>query len=115
MELRLPVDTIEAERKMHGDEGHKEEVGRRIKWLRDGIPGLREIKEDKAASGAFRQYELGQRVWKRESKYDGKGFALVFAPRWTGPFVIHSVWDKNVYKLRTDPFITEKREGFEVG
>ena len=31
-----------------------------------------------------------QRVWKRESKYDGKGFVLVFAPRWTGPFY-HSI------------------------
>ena len=80
-----------------------------MKFLTEGIPGLRELKTEKVSVGAFKEYELGQRVWKRESKYDGKGFAPVFAPRWTGPFVIPSVWDKNVYKLPTDPLITRKR------
>lgn len=50
------------------------------------------------------QFRVGQKVWKREPKYDGKGsFVPVFAPRWTGPYEIHSIYDKNVYKLRTIP------------
>lgn len=47
-----------------------------------------------------------------ESKYDGKDSAPVFAPRWSGPFIIHAVWDRNVYKLRTDPMVTGKQTGF---
>ncbi|KAF8456190.1 hypothetical protein BGX38DRAFT_1163122 [Terfezia claveryi] len=114
MELRLPVDTVAAEENMPKtitEEKHREEVSRKIRWLTEGIPGLRELKTKEMDISSFKQYELGQRVWKRESKYDGKGFAPVFAPRWTGPFVIHSVWDKNVYKLRTDPLITGKVGG----
>ena len=38
-----------------------------------------------------------------EPKCDGNGFVPVFAPRWTGPYIIHSVFDRNVYKLRTVP------------
>lgn len=49
------------------------------------------------------RFQLGDKVWKRDSKYDGKGFVPVFAPRWTGPFAIHSVYDKGAYKLRTIP------------
>lgn len=49
------------------------------------------------------RFQLGQGVWKREPKYDGKGkFIPVFAPRWTGSYVIYSVFDKDVYKLRTE-------------
>ena len=41
---------------------------------------------------------------QREPKYDGKAkFVPVFAPRWTGPFVIYLIYDRNVYKLRTVP------------
>lgn len=87
-------------------------IARRINWLTEGIPGLRELKAKAVDIGLLKEFELGQRVWKRESKYDRKGFAPVFAPRRTGPFVIHSVWDKNVYKLRTVPFITGKRVGY---
>ena len=51
-------------------------------------------------------------MWKREPKYDGKGkFVPVFAPRWTGPYVIHSVYDRNVYKLRTIP-VGGKKAGY---
>ena len=66
---------------------------RRIRWLTDGIPGLRNISDSVVSEevGKFRKFELGQRVWKRESKYDGKGFAPIFPPRWTGPFVGHSL------------------------
>jgi len=67
------------------DEEHKESISRRIRWLTEGIPGLRELKVDNVV-GAYKELELGQRVWKRESKYDGKGFASVFAPRWTWSF-----------------------------
>ena len=58
------------------------------------------------------KFVLGQKVWKRESKYDTKGFTPVFALRWTGPFVIHSVWDKNVSKLRIDSLVTGKKVGY---
>ena len=27
----------------------------------------------------------------------------VFAPRWTGPFIVHSVYNKGAYRLRTIP------------
>lgn len=94
------------------DNEHKSVVSRRIRWLTEGIPSLRELKAENGDIGQFKGFELGQRVWKRESKYDGKGYAPVFAPRRTGPFVIHSVWDKNVYKLRTDPVVTGKRVGY---
>jgi len=70
------------------------------------------VKEQKAVDRGYRKYELGEKVWKRESKYDTKGFTPVFAPRWTGPFVIHAIWDKNVYKLRTDPLVTGKKVGY---
>ena len=85
------------------EDEYKSVIYRRIRWLTDGIPGLRELGAGNGDTGEFKSFEQGQRVWKRESKYDGKGYAPVFAPCWTGPFVIHSVWDKNVYKLRTDP------------
>ena len=55
---------------------------------------------------------MADKVWKRESKIDGKGFVPVFVPRWTGPFDIHLAWDKNVYKLRSDPLITGKKVGY---
>ena len=51
-------------------------------------------------------------MWKRESKYDAKGFTPMFAPRWTGPFVIHTLWDKNMYKLRMNPPVTGKKVGY---
>ena len=106
-ELQMPFDKLmEVEQYPNTAENHTEQILRRIKWLMEGIPGLRQIKEPGEEVSKVWTFELGQRVWKRESKYDGKGFAPVFAPRWTGPFVIHSVWGKNVHKLRTDRAIT---------
>ena len=44
----------------------------------------------------------------RDSKYD-VGFAPVFAPRWKGPYIVKERLDKNAYRLRTDPLVSEKR------
>lgn len=63
----------------------------RIRWLKEGILGLREVKVE-GEVGSFKHFELGawkREFWKRELKYDGKGYSAVFAPRWTGPFVVH--------------------------
>ena len=60
-------------------------VKRRSKWLTEGIPGLKEVKpENNQEIGVVKQFDVGQRVWKGDSKYDGKGFAPVFPPTWTG-------------------------------
>ncbi|KAF8432182.1 hypothetical protein BGX38DRAFT_261913 [Terfezia claveryi] len=72
----------------------------------------RELKQGKEELAEVERFELGQRVWKRESQYDAKGFVPVFAPRWTGPFEVHSVFEKNAYKLRTVPEVTGKRIGY---
>lgn len=94
------------------DEEHKKMISNRLSWMCDVIPGMRQIKEEKNVVKEHISFALGQKVWLRESKFDEKGFAPVFAPRWSGPFVIHSVWDKNVYKLRTDPSVTGKKVGY---
>ena len=60
---------------------HNLVISRRIRWLTHGILALREFKAENGGIGLFEDCELGQREWKRESKYDGKGFAPVFAPR----------------------------------
>jgi len=115
IEPRLPVDLAadDATMKAPGtDDEHQELVAKRLRYLYDAILGLREVKEQKAVDRGYRKYELGEKVWKRESKYDAKGYTPVFAPRWTGPFVIHAIWDKNVYKLRTDPLVTRKKVGY---
>lgn len=118
VEPRLPIDmrsamgTAEAEARPPGEEGHRELVADRLPRMCDMIPGLREIKEPKGVDKSPPQFEMGQKVWKRESKYDSKGFTPVFAPRWIGPFIIHAVWDKNVYKLRTDPLVTGRKVGY---
>ena len=79
-----------------------------------GVPSLREFigKKSEGPARDVVKYKMGDSVWKRESKYDGKGFAPVFAPRWSGPFIVHAVWDRNAYKLRTDPTVTGKQTGF---
>lgn len=114
-ELRMPFE-MNVNGKIdipESDEDHKKLVAMRLNFLCDGIPGLREVRDEKhIGRGNWVEYAVGQKVWKRESKFDGKGFTPVFAPRWTGPFVVHAVWDKNVYKLRSDPTITGKRVGY---
>ncbi|KAF8428391.1 hypothetical protein BGX38DRAFT_1299370 [Terfezia claveryi] len=111
-ELRMPIDlTISPIPAPQTDEDHRALITKCLQYLYDTIPGLREVKEAKNSKMNI-QFQLGDKVWKRESKYDAKGFTLVFAPHWTGPFVIHAVWDKNVYKLRTDPLIIGKKVGY---
>lgn len=56
------------------------------------------------------KFELDEKVLKRKSQYDMQGFMLVFAR--TGPYVVHSIYDKYVYKLRTDPVVTWKKVGY---
>ena len=103
-ELKLPVDiTPDQEVCLLTDDDHKEIIAKRLTWITDRIDGLRELRYGRRDSTCTVQFELGQKVWKREPKYNGKGFVPVFAPRWTGPYIIHSVYDKNVYKLRTVP------------
>ena len=112
IELRMPFDLGSLlEECTKTDDEYRKLVAARLRHLYDNIPGLREMKEPRMVE-APRKFFLGQRVWKRESKYDTKGFTRVFAPRWTGPFVIHSIWDKNVYKLRKDPLVTGKKVGY---
>lgn len=101
-ELRLPMDPPMPSAP-RTDDSHREMVLQRLQWVVDAVPGLRELQGPAASPQLPYTYQLGQKVWKRESKYDGKGFVPVFAPRWTGPFVIHSVYDKGAYKLRTVP------------
>lgn len=111
-ELRMPFDMTTTNAAPETDEEHKKMVAMRLSFLCDGIPGLREVREVKRIPRDMKKYVVGQKVWKRESKFDGKGFAPVFAPRWTGPFVVHAVWDKDVYKLRTDPSVTGRKVGY---
>lgn len=86
------------------DEEHKAFIAKRLELITDRIEGLKELRYGQRDSQCAAAFELGQRVWKRVPKYDGKRkFVPVFAPRWTGPFVIHSVYDRNVYELRTIP------------
>jgi len=67
----------------------------------DGIPGLRELKPGKEMKEP-KMFELWRKAWTGESQYDTKGFVPMFASRWACPYVI-SVFDKHVYKLRSDP------------
>ena len=85
------------------DDEHKAIIAKRLRWITERIEGLQELRYGRRDSVCTARFELGQKVWKREPKFDGKGFVPVFAPRWTGPYIIHSVYDKNVYKLRTIP------------
>ena len=107
-ELRLPIDirrqSFETDNEVapFTNTIHKACITKRLQWITDAIPGLKELQTPQQPSSVPKFY-LGQKVWKRESKYDGKGFVPVFAPRLTSPFVVHSVFDKNVYKLRTIP------------
>ena len=112
-ELRMPFDIdtgppVEPKT----DEEHRNLVAMRLKYVCEGIPGLGEVKEQKGENRSVQEFVLGEKVWKRESKYDGKGFTPVFAPSWTGSFIIHSVWDKNVCELRMDPLVTGKNVGY---
>ena len=86
------------------DEAHREIVEKRLQWVTEHIEGLQELRRGRRDSSRVQRFQLGQKVWKREPKYNSKGrFIPGFAPRWTGPYIVHSVYDRDVYKLRTEP------------
>lgn len=112
IELRIPFNLGSLPEECYKtDDERRKLVAARLRHLYDNITGLREVQEPRTVE-APPKFVRGQRVWKRESIYNTKGFPPVFAPRWTGPCVIHSIWDKNVYKLRTDPVVTGKKVGY---
>ena len=79
--------------------------------LCDTVPGLREVKEPQRVEKEHVQFELGQKLWKRESKYDAKGFNSCTCVNGLGLFAVHAVWDKNAHKLRTDPLVYREECG----
>jgi len=84
IELRLPVDLAadDAATKAPGtDNEHQELVAKCLRYIYDTIPGLKEVKEQKAVDRGYRTYELGEKIWKRESKYNAKSFTPIFAPQ----------------------------------
>lgn len=113
-ELKLPMDVSGGslpDLSPLTDEDHRSVIAKRLTWITERVEGLHDLYRGRrdSASKFVSPFRLGQKVWKREPKYDGKGKLVpVFAPRWTGPYVIHSVYDKNVYKLRTIPDGTKK-------
>ena len=52
------------------------------------------------AVAMVQRFQLGQKVWERELKCDGKGYVPVPTPRWTESYVTHSVYDRKIYTLR---------------
>ena len=90
---------------------HRELIARRIWFISDMIPGLRDEKREpgKAPTDIPEGFHVGDWVWLRETRYDNKELCPVFAPRWTGPFQVWEVWDKGVYRIRSDPKFTGKK------
>lgn len=91
---------------------HKTAVLNRFKLLTDAIPTLRQLPappdQEFPKFPAMEVYQVDDRVWVRDSKYDA-GFAPVFAPHWKGPYIVKQQPDKNVYRLRSDPLVSGKR------
>ena len=91
-------------------EEHRELVAQRVWFFPDIIPGIRdERRTSEVHPGTDAEYHVGDWVWLRETKYDGKELCPVFAPRWTGPFQVWEVWDKGAYRLRSDPRYSGKK------
>ena len=110
--IRLPLDVGDDSTVIpDSTELHRELVARRLRFISDMIPGLRAEKcepakvPDTDADG----FHVGDWVWLRETKYDGKELCPAFAPRWTGPFQVWEAWDKGVYRIRSDPKLPERR------
>ncbi|RPB21348.1 hypothetical protein L211DRAFT_870048 [Terfezia boudieri ATCC MYA-4762] len=93
--LAFPVDTSSSI-------NLKVAIFQRIKFLTDVIPTFRAKPAPKDVEVAKAVFEVVDRVWVRDSKYD-VGFPPVFAPHWKGPYYVKDRLDKNVYRLRTDP------------
>ncbi|GAO49753.1 hypothetical protein G7K_3895-t1 [Saitoella complicata NRRL Y-17804] len=117
VELRIPVDAptlanqkVVSPAMIMGQAQHRTEVAERIEWLREGIPGLRTAAmryvKDKKGNAVLvhpKSFNLGDKVWLRDSALDSQAQAPVFSPRWKGPYIVHDVWQKGVYKLRQIP------------
>ena len=103
-ELRMPFDRPPPVLPLTNDEP-KAQLLKCVRLVADGIPRLRELQVPAydIPPLEFSLYQLGQQVWKPESRYEAIGFVPVFAPRWTGSFLIHSVYNKGTYKLYTIP------------
>ena len=104
--LRLPGDHVFPPVSSSVD--HKTAILQRLRFLADVIPTLRALPPPPAVSSSRAIYEVGDKVWVRDSKYD-VGFPPVFAPRWKGPFFVKERLDKNAYRLRTIPEVSGKR------
>ena len=104
-ELKLLMDIVNDDPVHITDEDHKACIAKRMGWVMEAVLVLTEIQSggDTAAAAIATKFQLGQWVWKHESKYDGNSFVPVFAPRWMGPFMVHSVYRGGTYKLQTVP------------
>lgn len=92
------------------NEQHRELVATRLRALIDLVPSLRDRQKiQKQAPKTLLYFNVGDRVWARDSKIEQH--APVFAPRWKGPFIMVVSMDKNVYRIRTDPKVTGKKTG----
>ena len=92
---------------------HRELVARRIRFISDVIPGIRDERRTPERSPSNHpgreEFHVGYWIWLCETKYDGAELCPVFAPRWTGPFQVWEVWDKGAYRLRLDPKYSGKK------
>ena len=104
--LRLPGDHVFPA--VSASRDHKAAVLQRLRFLMDVVPTLRAQPPPPDTRVPKVIYEVGDKVWVRDSKYD-VGFVPVFAPRWKGPFFVKERLEKNTYRLRTIPEVSGKR------
>ena len=106
--LHLPRDYVFPGIAGGSDLDHKTAILHYLQFLTDVIPTLRVKLAPKVTPVAKIPFAVTDWVWVRDSKFD-VGFSPVFAPRWKGPFFIKNCFDRNVYRLRTDPAVSGKR------
>ena len=104
--LRLPGNHFFPSLSVSPD--HKAAILHRIQFLNDVLPTLRARPPPRDVSHASVLFEVGDKVWVRNSKYD-VGLPPVFAPPWKGPFLVKDRLDKNIYRLCTNPETSGKR------
>jgi transposase InsO family protein len=110
--IRIPIDGPTDDNVIpETSDEHRELVAQRIRFISDVIPGIRdERRTSETRPNADAEFHVGDLVWLRETKYDGKELCPVFAPRWTGPFQVWEVWDKGAYRLRSLPKYSGKQK-----
>lgn len=106
--LRLPSDNALLSSSSLPPLDHKEAIFQRVRFIMDVVPTLRAQPPPRESAVPKALIDVGDSVWVRDSKYD-TGFPPVFAPRWKGPFIVKDRLGKNVYRLRTDPTVSNKR------